>query len=111
MIYHRFLGFSKIQQRECILDKYYRFDTITQAKTFCVQDSNCRGVYDDGCVDIGPFYLCPITATYGNITSSCIYEKTQGIIAVLLIILKACHNIIFSLQFQNGYNFSRMHNC
>lgn len=43
-------------------------------------DSNCQGVYDQGC-DAGAndIYLCPIGITYSSQTSaSCIYQKGGG---------------------------------
>ena len=72
-------GFTKLPLIHCYSDRYENFSTESAAKTACSVDSNCKGVYDSGCDNKGPFYLCPLSATYAPSTSSCILEKkTQG---------------------------------
>ena len=68
--------FTKINLKHCSSEKYGVYTTISAAQNACSADSNCKGVYDQGC-DAGAndIYLCPVTATYQTSGSSCIYEK------------------------------------
>ena len=54
--------------------------TLSAAKSTCASNSNCEGVYDRDCDNDWPFLLClkRVDQTYGTSSSSCIYEKNNG---------------------------------
>ena len=67
--------------KHCNDVKYNSFNTQLAAKEACTLDSNCLGVYDNGCDESArDVYLCPVGTTYSISSSgSCILEKTFGI--------------------------------
>ena len=73
-----FIAFTEISQKHCSGSRYGTYFTESAAKTACLADSNCKGVYDPRCDNTGTFYLCPISATYQTSSSSCIHEKTTS---------------------------------
>ena len=59
-------------------NKYGSYSTVNEAKSACLLDSNCQGVYDRFCVQ-NEIYLCPVGIAYSTDTSSsCIYERGGG---------------------------------
>ena len=73
-----FIAFTELSRKHCFSVKYGSYSTESAAKTACLADSNCKGVYDPRCDNTGTFYLCPISATYQTSSSSCIHEKTTS---------------------------------
>ena len=63
----------------CYNERYGSYTTIQAAKDACISDSNCQGVYDQGC-DAGAndIFLCPIGISYSSSSASCIYQKGGG---------------------------------
>ena len=73
-----FIGYVKLNQKHCYNGKYGSYSTLEAAIDDCKGDSNCGGVYDQGC-DAGynDIFLCESSTNYGFSTTSCIYQKTE----------------------------------
>ena len=68
--------YKKMDKKHCYDDRYGRFSTIQSAKDACSNDTNCQGVYDQGCNSrANEIFLCPTSATYETSSSSCIFHK------------------------------------
>ena len=65
-----------MKEKHCWGDHYGSFPTIQSAKDACSNDTNCQGVYDQGC-DSGAndIFLCQTSTTYSSSSSSCIFQK------------------------------------
>ena len=56
---------------------YNGHDDLSTAKSACLNDKHCIGIYDASCDKNGPFMLLKhsfMTSAYGK---SCIYKKTR----------------------------------
>ena len=52
------------------------YPSLVLAKEACSLDSNCYGVYDMACDNVGTFYLCNLAgASIEASSSSCTYVK------------------------------------
>jgi len=69
--------YIQTKKKHCYYDKYGNYDTLEEAKLACTADKKCSKVYDDGCDNAGPFYLCPNNSTNRNASLSCIYLKNE----------------------------------
>ena len=71
-------GYIKLNQKQCYRGKYGTYSTLDAAINACEGDSNCGGVYDQGC-DAGAndIFLCASSTKYGFAETSCIYEKNE----------------------------------
>ena len=72
------ISWIKLDRKYCD-DRYGSFSTQQLAKDACSKDTNCQGVYDQGC-DSGAdnIYLCRTSATYLSSISSCIFHKNEN---------------------------------
>ena len=72
-------AYTKLDQKHCWGDHYGSFPTIQSAKDSCSNDTNCQGVYDQGCdSEADDIYLCRTSATYSDSSSSCIFQKNEN---------------------------------
>ena len=73
-----FIGYVKLSRKHCFNGKYGSYSTLEAAIDDCKGDSNCGGVYDQGC-DAGfkDIFLCESPTNYRFSVDSCIYEKTE----------------------------------
>ena len=70
------IAYTQLALKHCNDVKYNTYNTQLAAKEACTLDSNCAGVYDNGCDEgAGDVYLCPVGTTYASSSSSCILEK------------------------------------
>ena len=61
-----------------IANTYNGHDDLSSAKTACLDDKHCIGIYDASCNKSGPFMLMKfsfMTSVYGK---SCFYKKTRN---------------------------------
>ena len=53
--------------------------SVEEAKTVCLNDSSCGGVYDVDCNEDEIILLCTANTMYWtNDTQGCIYQKVKG---------------------------------
>lgn len=73
-----FIGYVKKNQKNCYSGKYGSYSTLEAAIDDCEGDSNCGGVYDQGC-DAGAndIFLCASSTKVTFSGTSCVYEKTE----------------------------------
>ena len=73
-----FIRFVKLNEKHCWGGSYGSYLTLQAAIDDCEGDSNCGGVYDQGC-DAGykDIFLCESSTNYASSGDSCIYEKTE----------------------------------
>ena len=64
--------------------QYGNFNDVKTAEDSCANDSNCKGVWDQGCDESSSdVYLCKVGYDYDSWSSDCVYDK-KGIILFLL---------------------------
>ena len=76
--YELLIEFEKLPWKSCDSDAYGSYSTLDMARSACISDSACQGVYDSKCDDVGTFKLCPRTAALTESSASwasCVYSK------------------------------------
>ena len=70
------ITYTQLTLKHCNGVEYNSYSTQLAAKQACSLDSNCAGVYDQGCDESADdVFLCPVGTTYETSGSSCILEK------------------------------------
>ena len=54
-----------------------KFSSVEDAKTACLNDNMCKGVYDKGCDKTfnNVIHLCQVGGEYWKSSGSCVYDK------------------------------------
>lgn len=76
--YESLIELEKLPWKSCDSDAYGSYSTIEKARSACISDSACQGVYDSKCDDVGTFKLCPRAAALTESSpswASCVYSK------------------------------------
>ena len=58
--------------------KYGATSSFQEARTECLKDKNCSGVYEPSC-DGNLWYLCPLDSAYQSYSGSCTYMKKGSV--------------------------------
>ena len=87
-------AYKKLTNKYCSR-KHGSFGTLVKAQADCKTDTNCYGVYDPRCDNLGSFSLCDLNnkAVYTSRVGSCIYEK--GIIKIAHVLFSNIAYLIF----------------